>query len=148
MRARAARPGPFGPSATPPPLPLDCFGCLTCAVSFLVFASDCFGYLVTTSLLLYQDFGSEPSATAPAAANRAELQMFLRVLWGCGGAVLLILVAAWAYFAYRTPRADDAGAAAGPCAGLHHASVSVGVTERRCKVAAASSVDVLPERGA
>ena len=48
-------------------------------ISFLVFASDCFGYVVATSLLLYQDFGSTAAAEHGASANREELAMFLRV---------------------------------------------------------------------
>ena len=76
-------------------------------ISFLVFASDCFGYVVTTTLLLYQDFGS-PTDAEGAADNRDELHMFLNVEWACGSAVLLTLVVAALYFSVRTPRSPPA----------------------------------------
>jgi hypothetical protein len=71
-------------------------------VSFLTFSSDCFGYVVSISLVLYQRFGSAPTAPG-AAGDRTELEMFIRVLWGGGCAVLLFLSLAMAYFYARTP---------------------------------------------
>ena len=75
-------------------------------ISFLIFASDCFGYIIAISLLLYQDFSCSTTANGTtsangAAANRDELRIFLQVLWGCGGAVLVTLLLAFAYFFVR-----------------------------------------------
>ena len=68
--------------------------------SFLIFLSDCFGYVASVSLLLYQDFS--PSASE-GPSNDDELQLFIRILWGTTGAMLLLVLVALAYFVRRIP---------------------------------------------
>ena len=103
-------------------------------ISYFVFLEDCCSYAVSISLLLYQDFAAPPHAAPsppplvdggavtatpassssssppppPPRSNEAELQMFLRVLWGCGTAVMLLLLSGTAYFYVRLPRSSRA----------------------------------------
>ena len=103
-------------------------------ISFLVLLEDCCGYAVSVALLLYQNLGadcSSPSITAAASAAtsasaaaaaaasaHSELDAFLRVLWACGIANLVLLLIAMAYFrATVSSAAALRGAAASGAAG-------------------------------
>jgi hypothetical protein len=73
--------------------------------SLLIFLSDFCGYGASISLLLYQDFGGSQgdSDSASGESNDDELQFFIRVFWGCGGAITAVSLFAGAYFMRRLP---------------------------------------------
>ena len=99
-------------------------------IASLVFLSDCFGYIVSVGILLFQDIstavapaGSNTTGNASSAASVAavtdgagdggdgeELALFLRVLWGCGGAAMLLVAVGGIYFRGQLPARPHAGA--------------------------------------
>lgn len=77
--------------------------------SFLVFLSDFCGYVVSVFLLLHRDFGSnlDESPTSKVEESplkyKGELDFFLRIVWACEGAVVLLLIIATFYFSLWLP---------------------------------------------
>ena len=61
--------------------------------TFLVFLSDCGGYVVSISVLIYQDFGPEH-----ATGGEGALKFFILLSWGCLIAIFLLLIGVLIYF--------------------------------------------------
>ena len=88
-------------------------------ISVLIFLSDMFGYAVTVSMLLFQDLSPGAAASSNGTAgkgggsggqghhNEQYLATYLLVLWGCGGAIMLLLLLSMAYFAVKTRAPAD-----------------------------------------